>query len=239
MPNTQQTNTALLVFSLSAETEKHRKVLLGKGLVGVNGQVFQWLINRTTSIAAASGLDVHWMDESRQQGQTFGERFTQAFLHLFDKGYERVIAIGNDSPDLSVELLQHAALALQDNTLVLGPALDGGNYLIGIKREDFKVQDFLALPWNTRRLHAAYLALAHQKAWQVVCLKALADLDGRQSLTKYLKLHRRSPLANLIRSLLLINSSEFDQKDLFFQDLREHSGNPLRAPPLNAFPTLL
>jgi hypothetical protein len=195
-------HTALLVFSLSAWREAGRKGLLGLHRQADNARLFEALIQRTQTLAQASGIDVVWLDETRQRGHGFGERLTHAFEELYAEGYNHVIAIGNDSPTLSVALIHQAVGHLQAGTKVLGPAFDGGVYLIGLHRDDFEAAAFQALPWNTGRLYEAMRRQAARQQVAVLALRRLLDLDDRPSLGLFLTFFPDLALARLAQALL-------------------------------------
>ena len=68
-----------------------------------------------------------------QQGIDLGERMEDAFRRGFDSGYKNIISIGSDLYDLTEEDLKMAFLELQHSGAVIGPATDGGYYLLGLK----------------------------------------------------------------------------------------------------------
>lgn len=195
-------HTALLVFSLSAQREAGRKGVLAQPLANVT--FFESLIRNTEAVAQASGLSLIWSDESQQRGQGFGERLSHAFADLFAAGYEQVIAIGNDTPDLSADILAQAVDQLQAGRLVVGPSLDGGAYLIGAHRSDFDAASFEALPWTTTRLRTALVDEAQVQEIAIVQLAPLADIDDAASLERYVRRHPRHALAQLVQQLLQV-----------------------------------
>ena len=67
-----------------------------------------------------------------QAGAHLGEKMKNAFREAFEAGYKRVVLIGSDLPDLDILVLTQAFEALRDQKVVLGPASDGGYYLIGL-----------------------------------------------------------------------------------------------------------
>lgn len=67
-----------------------------------------------------------------QEGNTLGERMKNAFQLAFDKGYSRVTIIGSDCYDLKKKHLDEAFDQLEINDIVVGPAQDGGYYLLGL-----------------------------------------------------------------------------------------------------------
>jgi rSAM/selenodomain-associated transferase 1 len=103
-----------------------------------------------------------------QIGEDLGQRMHRASVDLFAKGYKQVIIVGADVPTLPLSVYQDALAILGRSDLVLGPALDGGYYLIGLKRP--AEQLFTGVPWSTdqvlaatqRRYHCR-LTIAHRR----------------------------------------------------------------------------
>lgn len=93
-----------------------------------------------------------------QVGDDLGTRMTQAFDIMFAQGYQRVLIVGTDVPSLPLEHYKEALALLESNDLVLGPALDGGYYLIGLKRSAPDL--FSGIPWSTDQV----LRLTQEKA---------------------------------------------------------------------------
>jgi uncharacterized protein len=117
-----------------------------------------------------------------QVGDDLGGRMSQAFGTLFARGYRQVVLIGTDVPTLPLDHVKQALIALENHDLVLGPALDGGYYLIGLKRMTPEL--FADIPWSTDQV----LRLTQRKA-ATIGLKAslvqpwrdvdtLADLEA-------------------------------------------------------------
>lgn len=93
-----------------------------------------------------------------QVGDDLGTRMQHTFETMFMKGYQRVFIVGTDVPSLPLDHYTQALALLAENDLVLGPALDGGYYLIGLKH---MVPDlFVGIPWSTDRV----LAMTQEKA---------------------------------------------------------------------------
>jgi hypothetical protein len=98
-----------------------------------------------------------------------------AFARAFADGAERVVIVGSDLPDLSAALLRRAFHALDDHPAVLGPARDGGYYLLGLTGMIGGLFDGIA--WSTPDVLPA--TLAHLRAAGVIpaMLEELADVD--------------------------------------------------------------
>ena len=121
----------------------------------------------------------------QQTGQTLGERMYDAFKNSFRKGYERVIIIGSDLPDLSTNLLQNAFKKLSENDYIIGPSKDGGYYLLGMKQ--FNEYLFKNKKWSTDSvLKDTIKDIEHDN---IGFLPALNDIDTFEDL-KHSKLFK-------------------------------------------------
>lgn len=69
-----------------------------------------------------------------QLGNDLGDKMKNAFIKMFARGYEKVIIIGSDCYELSPEIIESAFQVLDENEVVIGPAKDGGYYLLGSKK---------------------------------------------------------------------------------------------------------
>lgn len=93
-----------------------------------------------------------------QGGDDLGQRMHQTFADLFAKGYKQIIIVGTDVPTLPLSVYQEALTLLGKSDVVLGPALDGGYYLIGLTQPTGKL--FTGVPWSTDQV----LAVTQQNA---------------------------------------------------------------------------
>lgn len=118
-----------------------------------------------------------------QVGQDLGERMKNAFAENFESGMEKVVLIGTDCPSLEGTHLAQAFEALDQSDLVLGPAMDGGYYLIGMKRRS----DFLfeGIFWSTELVLSQTLALAAAQGMQTSLLPVLEDIDTLEDWERY------------------------------------------------------
>jgi uncharacterized protein len=115
------------------------------------------------------------------QGQgDLGSRMDKAFLAGFQHGYERIILIGSDCPSLSNKILLEALESLVEQDLVLGPAHDGGYYLIGLKRRISSM--FKGIPWGTGDVLSRTLVKANRHRLKIHLLESLADVDRPEDL---------------------------------------------------------
>lgn len=110
-----------------------------------------------------------------QVGPDLGARMHQAFTWLFACGYRRVVIVGTDAPTLPQSVYHDAFAALTDHDLVVGPALDGGYYLIGLIRP---VPDLLVgIPWSTDQVLPLTRKKAAELGLAVALLKEWRDID--------------------------------------------------------------
>ncbi|MBC6699888.1 TIGR04282 family arsenosugar biosynthesis glycosyltransferase [Hymenobacter puniceus] len=188
---------AILLFTRSAGEEGARKRFLSEGTPADNAAVAAHLISHTAATAHRAGVDVVCVDSSQQVGTTFDQRLAAAMRATFARGYEHLLVIGNDCPQLTSILLRQAVKAVLATGAVLGPATDGGVYLLGLSRTLFEQGAGQKLPWQTLHLMAALRRQLRQLGTVVHQLPALADVDDEASLARVLRqpltwqLHRR------------------------------------------------
>ncbi|MCH7774430.1 MAG: TIGR04282 family arsenosugar biosynthesis glycosyltransferase, partial [Bacteroidetes bacterium] len=103
-----------------------------------------------------------------QQGNDLGLKMYNSFDTVFKKGYKKVIIIGTDAPDVSINLVQSAISVLDNYSVVIGPANDGGYYLLGFKSKLIDLFSGISdAPWvvaeqllNRTTLQVEFLRLA-------------------------------------------------------------------------------
>ena len=171
-------HTAILLFTRSAKEEATFKRVSGKKRL--NQRFFSTLINHSRRTAVSTGLPLFTTDQ--QQGNTFGERLAHAIQQVFDQGFERIITIGNDSPGLTTEMILQATNQLDHHDLVIGPARDGGTYLIGLHKNAFDQQTWSHLDWSEAHSFQDLIAFARQHDLRFSIGEELADIDCRREL---------------------------------------------------------
>jgi len=117
-----------------------------------------------------------------QVGEDLGQRLHHTSVDLFAKGYKQVLIVGTDVPTLPLSVYQEAFAMLGHSDVVLGPALDGGYYLIGLKQPAEKL--FTGVPWSSDQVLAVTqqqaktlgLSVGRTTAWRDV--DTIADLKA-------------------------------------------------------------
>ncbi|WP_233258510.1 TIGR04282 family arsenosugar biosynthesis glycosyltransferase [[Phormidium] sp. ETS-05] len=154
---------SMLQRLLAAEWELGGSLLIEVWFAGGNEELMrQWL-----------GDDVVY----RSQGEgDLGERMARAFAAAFAAGMERVAIIGTDCPDLAPEIIAELFQRLRGGSLVvLGPAVDGGYYAIGLRR--FLPELFQGISWSTDKVLQQTLDKANILCYDWQLLPELGDID--------------------------------------------------------------
>jgi uncharacterized protein len=121
----------------------------------------------------------------QHQGEgDLGKKMANSFLEAFNQGAEQVITIGSDCPGLNTEILATAFQHLQTHDLVLGPAIDGGYYLIGLQRHISELMGelFDNINWGTSQVLQQTIDIAQKLNLSVEYLPILADVDRPEDL---------------------------------------------------------
>jgi len=128
------TKLAQICFQNALEVKNAKTILSGTG--ESLDQFEEWL----------PGADDYWL----QPKVGLGERLSRFFKKAFDRGAEKVVAIGSDAPLLKAPDLESAINALEHHEVSLLPAEDGGYVLIGMNK--FHAELFERIPWGTERV---------------------------------------------------------------------------------------
>ena len=141
----------------------------------------EWAETHITLAVSASAdapfFDVAFpeFDVQPQVAGDFGARMAASFARAFAAGAECVVLTGSDIPLLDAVLVQRAFAALETAPAVIGPAEDGGYYLLGLRAPGAPLFDGVA--WSTGRVLAQTEALARAAGLPLSYLPVLADLD--------------------------------------------------------------
>ena len=121
-----------------------------------------------------------------QKGEDLGEKMRIAFEEVFQKGYQKVIIIGTDCPEITANILIDAAIELNNHDVVFGPAMDGGYYLLGMK----KIHDrlFQNIPWSTDSVLEISIQYLKEKKIPYQTISALTDIDTAEDWEQYKKI---------------------------------------------------
>lgn len=126
------------------------------------------------------GLFGEGLQYTPQQGETLGDRMNIAIEKAFADGCRRVVVIGTDCPQLQAIHLHNAFAALAETDVTIGPAIDGGYYLIGMREHISKVFD--GIHWGTESVLQETLQRVSQLQKSKTLLTALSDVDYPEDL---------------------------------------------------------
>lgn len=112
-----------------------------------------------------------------------GNRLRHAQQDAFKRNAEKVLFIGGDCPYLTRKILDEAATYIKPQTVVLGPAADGGYYLLGLQEPHPQI--FENIEWSTSQVLEQTIALARAHSLSLSFLKMLEDVDDFPTWERY------------------------------------------------------
>jgi hypothetical protein len=199
---TKAARKCLIIFTRYPEPGKTKTrlipVLGAEGAATLQRQMTEQKLTQVRELQAAYpvSVEVHftggneqlmqsWLGSSliyqRQSEGDIGCRMASAFQASFEAGMNSVVLIGIDCPDLNAQLMAEAFQALHQHDLVLGPAVDGGYYLIGLRR--LIPELFTGIRWSTAEVLPETLRIAHRLELAVAKLRLLSDVDRPEDLS--------------------------------------------------------
>lgn len=135
-----------------------------------------------------SWLRKTWQTSPQGAGH-LGERLQRAFQTAFQNGANRVVVIGSDCPEITADDVDRAWSALKTNDSVLGPARDGGYWLIGLRQPQPAL--FQNISWSTATVFEETLARAKAARLNVKLLRQLTDVDTEHQWREFVA-HRKT-----------------------------------------------
>lgn len=131
-------------------------------------------------------LDYYKFPKFLQKGADLGERMERAFGQAFAQHYEKVVIIGSDCYELTADIVEDAFAALDDSNVVLGPAQDGGYYLLGADRHYPHL--FKNKKWSTSDVLLDTILDLKKLKLSYTLLPTLSDVDEEKDLGELRKL---------------------------------------------------
>ncbi len=199
--NRVNSSERLILFTRYPEPGKTKTrlipVLGPHGAADLQKQMTEHVLARTTAFVGDRRVDMEvrheggnrglmekWLGSHisyRSQGRgDVGTRMAKAFSQAFNQGKKRVVIVGSDCPGINEATVRTAFDLLDQFDLVLGPANDGGYYLIGLRQE--KPQLFEDVPWGTAEVGARTLEIAIQLGLRWVKVEPLDDVDRAEDI---------------------------------------------------------
>ena len=166
-----------------------------------------------------------------QQGGDLGERMSKAFRESFVAGYRQILLVGSDIPDLPAQIIHDGFASLKQHGAVIGPAHDGGYYLIGFRSDCFLPDIFTDIRWDTGDVFEKTMALFGLGNQDVSILPSWRDIDTLEDLRDLQARHPRGDLVNsgtlrYLRAQGLTAARGYDQ-----DSMKKFPGDPEESHP--------
>ena len=139
------------------------------------------------------------LDYQLQSAGDLGIRMSKAIEFASNSGAERVVLVGTDCPGLTAEIITAAFDRLLANDLVLGAAIDGGYYLIGMCRD--RPELFTEIEWSTDRVFAQTIEIAQALNLSIGYVETLGDVDRPEDLYLLSKMYVNAKISIVIPTL--------------------------------------
>lgn len=184
-------NSVLLLFTKNVEKGKVKTRLASTVGDDKALEIYEQLLDYTISVVDKLDFPKHvyyaWKIEGQdrwsrinfhkklQMEGNLGEKMQHAFKSSFDEGIEKVIIIGTDCAEINTKDIEQAERLLDENEVVIGPALDGGYYLLAMRNMHNCI--FENKPWSTEKLFDLTIKELENKGVKYALLDPKSDID--------------------------------------------------------------
>ncbi len=188
---TKRSEEALIIFARKPELGYVKTRLAAQIGAAAALTIYEKLLIHTRDVAEQCKCDTYvflselvendfWKDFALEQQSAgdLGEKMYAAFHHLIDRGYKRIVIIGSDCPELQPAHVTQAFAALRERDIVLGPAKDGGYYLLGMHKLHHAL--FIGREWSTPTIFAETIHTIDRLALTYSLLPMLTDVDEKK-----------------------------------------------------------
>lgn len=223
--------TAILLFSRTAEAEAKHKNIAENSRNNIAAHAL--FINKTISIIEETGIPYFHINEKKQSGKSFEERLFGAFSQVFREGYENVLCIGSDCPQLNAWHLIQSKIAVETGAACFGADKNGGVYLIAISQKQFGDGMLSGISWNTHLVQAQLKANSRATCSDYLTLPVCQDINRQEDLKRYIKSNEISySLRGVIVSLLKLERLFCPPESQRLLDREFKAVTILRGPPV-------
>ena len=181
--------TALIIFVKNLRYGQVKTRLAAKLGCDQAFEIYKMLLHHTCQVTLAIKADKFlfyaekienddWpgmIERQVQRGDDLGNRMQNAFELLFSKSYEKVAIIGSDCLELTSSIIQRSFSELDATDVVIGPARDGGYYLLGLKKNSPLL--FENMEWSTSRVLEKTIRTCNENNLAYSLLELLNDID--------------------------------------------------------------
>ncbi len=119
-----------------------------------------------------------------QFGEDLGARMANAFNEVLQT-HSKAIIIGSDCPYITGQIIDHSFHLLSNNDVILGPAKDGGYYLLGMKSTSPSL--FVSMPWSESNLYEKTIEKLNQLNYTYTSLSKMEDIDTEEEWNRYVQ----------------------------------------------------
>lgn len=226
--------TAILIFTRTSGAEARHKLSGDKLSYGTNQRICAELIAKTRRAAQQTNFPVIEIDSSQQVGNSLGERLSNSIETVFHAGFEQVLVIGTDTPNISKNLLQDAAQQINTKQVTLGASEDGGAYLIGFHKKHFDKTNFVNLDWNSDAVFNCLRTYFAAQRIDIYSTETLQDIDSFYDLMQFVKQNKTNDFVLAVQQLInCSNTLTKRSNNLFSYSIGYSIYNYNRPPPFH------
>jgi len=150
--------------------------------------------HKVSAVQAWLGPMIH---VQAQKGRSLGEKMCNAFSNVFTTEVDQAVLIGSDFPDLAIDIIHQAFVSLQNSDVTIGPAKDGGYYLMGFRKDAFNGDVFTGIDWGTEHVYQQTRQHIHDAGLNDHVLPSWQDIDTYEDLSVFYHRSKANGLMHL------------------------------------------
>ena len=141
--------------------------------------------------------------DGKAKGNDFESRIKAAVEEVFKKGYQNIVIVGDDTPQLSAQNLLLAAKETNTKKVTIGESEDGGAYLIAFNKKQFEQGILENLPWQTNQFYQSLLSNIKNGSLSHQTLPVLQDLDDSLAVKLFINKFASLKFTQLLKQIYI------------------------------------
>lgn len=189
-------NTCILYFTTGNTGTKSFSFQKNK-----NTAIQKTLFSKTLSEIRQSNIS-YVISDGKEIGGSFESRIKSAIGDVYKRGFQNIIIVGDDTPQLCANKLLLAAKQLEQSIISIGPSSDGGSYLIAFSKIHFASGILNNLDWQTDGFHQSLVTQIQISGFSLSILPILSDIDHSWDLFDFLKTSAFGKTGAILKSFI-------------------------------------
>lgn len=193
-------DTAVVILGDCSDSRAKMQPMFGEENLEINRRF--WSTLKKNVVKSAEQARIPFVFCKDQECEPFADNLAVEISNLFDEGWDKLILVGVNTPNLSAETLAKSTELLKEKDWVIEPSETEGVNVLGLKAENFQLDEFRLLPWTRDGFFHEFVSYIRTLNQSLSILPSNPSFTDRASLEQWLENSPNKVLSLVIKGLL-------------------------------------